>query len=379
MNRMEEIFERFNLSQEELLLLGIGLLFLSLAFIFVLILFASRFVKSYFQRRERRLKDQYGKILNKIIIHETYSKPGQRVSSFDFRMAELRLVMGHSNFNQQVLIGHLLLMKKNLTGNAVGAILATYRELELYKLSLRKLKSLQWQKKALGIRELAEMKHEEGTRVIMRFLNARNQTLREEIFMALVRMEEDNPLFFLDQYNGTITHWMLINIHYYLSRLDVRKLPLFSRWFSHPDISVVIFSVHMVRQFRQSASIPGVVSLLATDHPRLLEIVIETLGELEAYPYVEDVLRLTERVWSSEGLSRRLVRCVGSLGEPARHANDVVRFLEHSDYYVRFEAALALEKLEPEGPEALERFNHANGRCLEGIIRHIREPLLQRA
>lgn len=374
---MSELLYDIRGSSAASLFILIALFFLGCSVLIILTLFASRLIKSSYKRRASVLRFQCQKILNAIVIHELYSTTAQPVSAFEYRLGELRLLTGHSGFAQQVLIDSLLELKKNLSGASARALIVTYYELNLHQRSVRKLRSFLWKRRAQGIRELSEMGHRESIPAIMKFVNTGEPILRQESVMALVRLADDNPLFFLDDYHQDFTMWMRINIYYYLTQQDVRKLPVFSRWFTHSNTSIVLFCISMVRQFRQTESLPELSRLLSSPDVKVVTAAVQALGEMEAYQYAADVIALTDRAWNDEKLSRRLVRCLGMIGDAREGLDAIIRFLSHPVYSVYREAALALRKLGPEGQAALTQFNADNDGILTPVIRHIEEPLLQ--
>lgn len=372
----ENIQERFHLSSQELIPIYVALFFLCCGLLIVCLLFLSRIVKSYLLNHQLNLKSSFQKILNTIIINETFSQKGTPISAFEYRMAELRLIRGNSDFAGQVLIDQILELKKNLSGSSAKALVATYYELELFNLSIQKLQSRQWKKKALGIRELAEMHHQKSISVITEFLHVRNQTLREESFMALVRLNESDPLFFLDHYRRDLTPWLRLNIYHYLQKLQPRQIPLFSQWFKHPNVSVSLFAISMARQFRQTASIPALVEMIDSPIDIVVRSTVDTLGELEAYEYSEQVSRLANVTWEDEKLATRVVRCLGKIGDHERDVAVVGKFLMHPAYDVRFESVSALKKLGEPGDHFLNTFRKNHPWSIDGMLRHISEPLL---
>src|SRR5688572_23556087 len=243
------------LARNERVIIIAAILFFVIGFAFIITLFVSRIVKSYFQNRERKIKASFQKKLNAIAINETFSTKEVPDSAFEFRMAEIRNILGSSTFAQEILIDQILDLKKNLTGAAVHALTATYFALTLQKQSRKKLNQFAWRNKALGIRELSEMNYQEAIPQISKFIHSSNQTLQEESVMALVRRNTEKSLQFLDFYTGNITLWMQINIHNYLQKSDLRKLPQFHQWFTSKNESVITFSINMAKQFRQSSAI----------------------------------------------------------------------------------------------------------------------------
>lgn len=372
---LEYMANDIHFSSEVLLIFRITFVLLTCGILIILNLFASRIIKSYYQKRESFLRTRYQQILNKVIVNEMYSEAGGGNKAFEFYMAELRLICENSRFSRQVLINQILEIKKNLTGNSSSVLVKTFYEMLLFNDSLRKLKSFAWQKKALGIRELAEMGYRESMPLIIRSLNDNNQTLRQESFMALVRLE-DRPLSFFAHYDRDISLWMRINIYNYLSKLDHRKLPVFSQWFNHRNMTVRLFSISMARQFKQTTSIPGLVDMLYSDNAKIVGLAVAALGEMEAYQHRQEIVTLASHVWRFEKLAIRVVQCLGRIGDTDMDIPVVGKFLSHPSYAVRFEAVSALKKLGANGERLLRDFNTENNRGIQNLLNHFDEPLL---
>lgn len=373
---LENLLNPYHLTQaERVIIYGSGILLVA-SFGAVLILFLSRIVKSRRAARTRRLREQFQKILNAIVVNETFSEKSTPVSAFEYRMAELRLIAGSSAAARQILITQILEVKKNLYGSSAEVLTSTYYALDLDRDSRRKLRSYQWKKKAQAIRELAEFHHQQSIPQITRFLTSANSTLRQESFMALVRLEAQ-PLTFLDHYDLEISEWMGINIYNYLSKIEVRKLPDFSRWFNHPNVSVRLFSISMARQFRQTAALPALVNQLYSDNPKIVGLAVATIGSLEAYQYRKEIVTLATHVWPFERLAERAVKCLGAIGDMDEDIGLLSKFLSHPAYSVRFEAACALRQLGDKGEVALRNFNEQHDNNIQGILQHLSEPLLK--
>lgn len=352
-----------------------ALVFVAGGFLCICHLFADRFSKWHYGAREISLRFQYQKILNKIVVNESFSEKGAPNAAFEYYMAELRLIMGNSNFARQLLLAQVLEVKKNLTGNSATALVKTYYALHLYNESLKKIKTNKWQKKAMGIRELAEMGYRKSSPLVAKFLNSDNQALMEESFMALVRLE-DKPLSFLNDYKGDLSLWMRINIYRYLQHLDQRKVPLFNQYFNHPNISVRLFSISMARQFKQRSSLPDLAELLYSDNAAVVGLAISALGELEGYEYRQEITNLSTHVWRFEKLAKRIVKCLGSIGNKETDIPLVGKFLSHPSYWVRFEAVSVLKTFGIQGEEFLQQFNSNNKKSIDTILRHFSDPLL---
>ena len=374
MSWLDNLIKGYQLSNAEQVIVGIALSLLSAGFTFIVILFTSRIIKSNSQNKEKKIRSRIQKILNALVINETFSTNGKYDSVFEYRMAELRSVLKSSDFTRQVLIDQILEFKKNLTGGAVHVLTATYFALELERLSLKKLKRSAWRKKALGLRELSEMNFKAAIPLISEFIHSSNQTLREESVMALVRFNTEKSLQFLDNYAGDITPWMQINIHHYLQKSDLRKIPQFKQWFSSSNVSVVLFSMNMAKHFRQSSAIPDLLPLCNHPNQKVAEEAIETLGELEAFEERSQLVKLTPMYWDDAALSIKILQCLGKIGDPFDDTHIILEFLNHEAYDVRFEAVKTLKKL---GLTDQHILANTQMKGMSGIIDHTAEPLLQ--
>lgn len=361
-------------SNQALVIFYIAVTFGVMSVCLILALYLLRIIKPVRQTKRDRLRLQFQNVLNKIIINEGYSTEDRPNPVFEFYLAELRLV-ATSSFARQQLLDQILDVKKSVTGNSAAALVRTCHSMSLYEVSYRKLRSCRWQKKALAIRELAEMGHRPASERIARSLYSRHAILQQESLMGLVRLEE-KPLSFLGGYKGQISPWMRLNIHRYLQRLELSRLPLFSDYFTHPNVSVILFSISMVRAFNQRPSLPALAELLYHCNPRVVGLAVTALGEMEAFQYREVIAKVALHAWRFEKLAKRGVRSLGRIGQGKEDIELLGRFLNHPSYAVRFEATGALKKLGAEGEAFLHKFNNDHGKTIDGILRHFAEPLL---
>lgn len=337
-------------------------------------IFLSRMVKSFNTRRRNTLQLRFNAILNSIIVNESISETGTSGYAFQYWITELRQI-GKSHFSQNVLIEQLIGMKKNLTGRSASTLEDAYLQLDLQKRSLRKLNSFQWNVKARGIRELAEMKYRQSLPRIYGYLRSKNQILREESLLAIVRLDGDDPLKFLNTYNASITSWMRIHLYHFLQKLDSRKLPEFSRWFQHPNATVAIFSISMARKFRQSSAVSHLMPLLHSKDHHLVSQAIEALGDLDAYQKAGDVAACADAFQDDPQILIAVARCLTKIGD--NHQTSVItKLTEHPNPAVRFEALKALANIDRSTYEELKIVNQDN-HVIINAIKHLEEPLLQ--
>lgn len=334
-----------------------------------------RHIKSQTIRRKDGLCAGFQRILNKIIVNESYSTSDVADAAFEFYMAELRLLTGNSKFSRELLSTHLIHVKKNLTGSSAEALEATYRALMLYNESIAKLKSLRWQRKVQGIREVAEMNCQRAVPLVEKLLYSKHQIVREEALIALVRLEE-KPLAFLHHFKGYLSPWMRINITRHLERLDPRCLPVFSDFFYQSNLSVQLFSMSMARRFQQQASAHGLADMLYSPNPKVVGLAISALGDLEAHQYREQLAKVIMHMWSYEKLAQKIIRTFSRIGHMEKDAPLLAKFLAHPSYDVRFETVSALLQFGQAGKIQLDMAGKNGNAALNKIIGHLSEPLL---
>jgi hypothetical protein len=351
----------------------ISLVALCGALLFVIFLFSSRQVKNILKRKESTLRDRFQKSLNVIMMMETSTT--EPSASSQFYLSQLKKDMGESPLAKQVMTDQLIGLKKSLVGASAESLINIFRKLQLNLFSRQKAESVGWPQRAQGISELAQMDDQDSFDKIRSNLNARNVTVREEAFMALVKLDKDNALLFLNEYQAPLSQWMEMRIHQHLSTSDKRKLPDFSQWFNHRNPDVALFALNMTRQFRQLNSTQKLIALLDDPNETKIVQVIEALGDLEVHEAATPLTNSVAKFWNNELLSKRIAKSLGKVGYADNHWKVLASYLKHPNYSVRFEAAQSLFK---SGSNAKHMLDSANtDRKLDAIISHVEDPLLQ--
>ena len=302
MTSLQQILQSLN--REELFFVVLATTFFAIGVGFVVFIFVSRLVKNARERETEKFKTAFQLAINTLIFDTDDNAPAPAIS---FILEELMKAVKRNQLAKQVLVNQLVSMRKNLSGATAKVLDKAYIDLGLHQFSINKLSSGAWYIQAEGIRELAEMNYPEAVQFSKAMLKSKNKTLKEEMFMASIRLNKENPLAFLDHYDGEITLWMRINIHHHLALMDARKLPDFSHWFNNPREDVVLFCISMARHFRQTAAVPAMVGLLNHPSKTIMASVIRALGELEAFGTIDKVVALSDRNWQDSKISNCIV------------------------------------------------------------------------
>lgn len=331
----------FALTSAEKFILLLALSFLILAGLSVIFIFVSRLVKSIRVRKRNVLREATQPHLYQLIANE------YDIESAKFRAitSQLASMIGQSTLKRQVLTDQMIELKKSVSGAAARCLSELYTALNLNADSLRKIRSWSWYDKASGIREVSEMDHKPAIQLLEKYLDAPNTTLREEALIALVKLNTGSDFSFLDRYQGTISDWLVINLHKHLASRDQRTTPSFERWLNNPNESVVMFALQMMKKFKQYNQASAVSPLVVSKNKNVAKLALETLTELEAFTETEFVSSIIQTYWEEDVLCISAIKYLGQAGDPHRDISVIEKFLSHPNYLVRFEALLALKKL----------------------------------
>jgi hypothetical protein len=349
-----------------------GGFFVMAGVLIVIVLLTSRSLKNRRKRVVADMQEAFQPSLNVLLAQG----PGDAMpaSSHQYHLEQLRKAMALDRIGRQVMIDYLITMKKSLTGTATVRVEEVYRSLHLHDYSEKKMHSRLWKLQAQGIRELATMNYHLPEKLKRLYVRARHETLREEVFMAIARTEQENPLSFLTDYAGKISPWMQLNLHHYLALMDPRKLPDFSHWFAHQDDDVVLFCLQMTAQFRQATNVSGIAALLQHKNPLITESAIQALYNLGALECTDAVISAAERYRNHVAISLLLVDFLELLepGDPRLRITE--SYLDHPAFVVRKKAVYNLLKEEDYGRMRLSQIPQTAE--LLALIEDASEPLL---
>lgn len=218
-------------------------------------------------KRDQAASQQYQDAVTEYLFDEKAEQP-----------ATLR--QADSPQKKQVLIDEIMQLYANLSGEIANRLRELYIDLGLDNESVQKTKSPQWHIRAKGFRELAQMNIKTVNDEIERCLNSPNDVLRMEAQLALVRLNYDDPFSFLDKLEKPFTSWEQLHVFEMMKRYQI-ETPDFTRWINSSNLTVVLFSIRMIRAFKQVGAYERLLPFLTHADNELREEVILTLGDLQ--------------------------------------------------------------------------------------------------
>ncbi|REK49390.1 MAG: hypothetical protein DWQ48_07500 [Bacteroidetes bacterium] len=296
--------------------MGVSVLFLILIIILLIIILSSRMYKTGLANKRKMLRKKYQPLFMKLLFEDESLMLSDRLES-EFSREDLR-----KPYHRKILMKEIIHLHENFTGEAAARLELLYVKLGFHQDSLRKASSKKWYIAAKGMRELALMNVKEHYPDLSHFLNSKNEVLRMEARIAMMKLSADNPLSFLSQITEPLTAWDQANIYSMLNKMHDSKVPDFSKWLNSPNKTVVLFCILMIGAYRQRDSVNILISHLDNPDPKIRLETVKALKELSAHEAEEKVISMYHN--QPDEIKLEILRLL----EAAGRENSVKLFIE---------------------------------------------------
>jgi len=272
------------------------------------------------------------------------------------------------NFRRQVLIDQMIDVSVNLKGETELKLMQLYRQLELDRDSLARARSRKWHKKIKGFRELAFVGIADGNDEMYRALNSRNEILRMEAQIALVRLSEKDHFEFLSQLKRPFSLWEQITLHDLIIQHEI-PVPEFQKWLSSDNATVVMFALRMIREFKQKDAEPEIRKVLLHRDPRVSQLAVEVAGDLDMRSTLDTMKRMYK--FQEYNNCLEIVRSMGKMPEQAMLGFLKLVLDKEDDVQLQIEAVKAIENMGEVGVQALVKVMKSEYKNYNIIVRHV--------
>jgi len=340
------------------IILFLNLFFLASVISMIIVILNRRLKDSYVDFKRSKCQDRYRDFITDWLYEEHTSFVPESL------LQELR-----DWVNRDVFTSELLSLHANLTGDSADKLVELFNLAGLKKYSIRKASHSSWNVKAKGFRELAQMKIEEESKLISKYLNSENEVLRIEAQMAWIQLNPNDPLSFCDDPEVNLTEWGLLNSLVALKKIDT--VPDFRRWLSSANMSVALFALKMSGVFKQFDNIDLVTQRLDDTDLDIRHEAICALGKM-AVPSPGNRLRqlfLTEGPENKTEIIRSLIMMSDSSNVP--FFEEVL--LTETEISLRILSARGLVSLDSIGEERVNLLYEEADPVLKTIIIHAKD------
>lgn len=278
------------------------------------------------------------------------------------------LPIASDKFRRQILIDQIIDVSINLKGDAEAKLQKLYLNLGLDRDSVSRAYSRRWHKKIKGFRELAFMNIREANDEISRCLESKNEILRIEAQIAMVRLNDNNPFEFLYHYERPFSLWEQITLYELLVQHDM-KVPSFSQWLDSPNDTIVIFSLRMIREYKQIDSEKDVLKVLQHKSQEVRKTAIEVAGDLG----LKQSLKTLKKMYKNENYDNclEILRSMVKMPDPGMLGFLKMVLDKEDDIQLQIEATKGIQSLGEEGVRALVKIMESEYKNYNIIIRHV--------
>jgi hypothetical protein len=254
----------------------IGILYLVILYSIVTMITLLIIILLHRRRIEREeilkeyLLEKYQQLLMNYLFEE--EKKEEAFMELD-RVADNRI-------NRQILIDQMIDLSVNLKGEIKEDIQDLFLKLGLKRDSLEKAYSRKWHENVKGYRELAFMNIRDANEQIIKSLNSKNEILRMEAQIAMVRLSDGNPYEFLHLLKKPLSLWEQVTLHELQIQHNL-EVPEFKQWFTSENTSVVMFALEMVAWYKQQGAGKELMKLFEHENEQVRHTAYKVSGEIK--------------------------------------------------------------------------------------------------
>lgn len=316
--------------------------FILSVFILGIIIFFNKIFLKIKEKKENLIKDKFENQLTEYLFDD------------DFPIHEKIII--NTRLQKKYLIEVIINFYANYKGEAKNKLRKLYFDLQLNAISQKKIHSLFWYRKINGLRELVAMKIKWENTKILKFLESKNTILRLESQMALMKLLPSVPFAFIDSIKNNLSEWEQLNIYEMIKEQEI-EAPEFTLWLDTKNISVIIFSLKMIRFLKQVSQYEQVYKILQHENSTVRIETIKTLGEISN---IEDTNRFIKIYPKFEQLEKNaFIKSFENLFSP-EHIPFLLSLLSSANFEIKMAVCYALKNIGKEGKEAMYNYEKTN-------------------
>ena len=271
-------------------------------------------------------------------------------------------------YRRQALIDQMIDVSVNLKGDAEEKLCGLYLYLGLDRDSIKRANNIRWHKKIKGFRELAFMNIKDANNAIYKALNSKNEILRMEAQIALVRLTDEDPFSFLLQLSRPFSLWEQITLHELIIQHDL-PVPEFKKFLKASNPTVVMFALRMIREFKQKDAEDDLRETLEHSSQEVRRLAVQVAGDLE----MRSSLEVMKRMYKSQDYNTclEIIRSMAKMPDPSLMGFLKLVLDKEDDVQLQIEATKAIENNGEEGVKTLVKLMKSEYKNYNIIVRHV--------
>ena len=235
--------------------------FLSGAVVLLSMIMLQRKLKQRNERKAVILREKYENLLSELM--SCYYENGKVFSKIKYS-TYLDKKDKTSSFNRHILLEQIILLKKHVGGDETQVLDNLYKKLGFQRESIRKLKNSHWTMRFEGITELTLMESRSIEGTFMKMTKDKHSLVRISAIKALILRGAKWERALL-RFDYPLTPWDMYQICEALSKRQVIHLPDFSPLLKSVNLTVIHFTLLMIKHFHSLDAVQNVKPFLS--HP----------------------------------------------------------------------------------------------------------------
>jgi HEAT repeat protein len=318
--------------------------FASLAFIYLAILFYAKRKKKIFNSKAKKFKEKLSPMISEFLFLGENATKDEK-SNFLALKVELRQML-NDDFNRRILTEVLLDLRKDISGETQEAICQLYQDFGLDKDAYKKLRSWRWQLVCKGIVELTQMKVVDSYGFLCKYIKDRRSIIRKQAEIAIVTLKDEGINYFLDNTHFKISEWQQLKLIDVLRNKKDFEPPAFKSWLISSNKHAVLFSLRLIKHYNQNNAEASVIELVKHNSDQIKSAAISCIKDFN-FKGGLDNMKLV--FWNSSTTAKiSILDAIAHLG-----SEEDLEFLsmidkKESNFLVKSKALSSINKISPE-------------------------------
>lgn len=350
---------------------GTSFMFLNLLIYSIILCFTVMFVVLVFVLINRRKMERRAKTKEKLeVVYQQLILDALEDKIIDANEFKKFKKICNNSFRKSILIDQIIDVALMMPNEQLTKLRKLYFDLGLTKETKRKLYSRHWHLKIKAMKELSHLEINNYNNKIVKYVNSKNDTLRMEAQIAMVRLSDEtkNPFSFLSHLKQKFSLWEQITLHQLMIE-GVVNVPDFGKWLDSKNESVAMFCLRMIREYGQVNNVDKISNLIYNGSEPLRKLAIEVAGDLKLGE-LSDALKKKYKYEVYE-IELEIVKSLGKIAEPK-----TIQFLQYvvdseDDTQLQIEAVKAIKNMGEVGETYLTKMLNSEYKNYNIVIKHV--------
>ncbi|ASV32191.1 hypothetical protein CJ263_19265 [Maribacter cobaltidurans] len=304
--------------------------------------FRNRITKEAQKIKEK--KKELSPIVSEFLFYDENGDKIEKINYIGLKIEVRELIK--SPFDRKVLTEILMDLRKDVSGTTRNELFHIYQDLGLHEDAFKKLKSWRWEVISKGIFELTQMHVEEAYKPITRFINDKRPTVRKQAEIAVVTLNREGIIYFLDHTTYRISEWQQLKLLDVVRNKEDYLAPPFRLWLTSKNNYVVLFALRLIKHYNQNDANISLITLIKHKSNQIKREAIHCIKEF----YVTEALPVLKQTFGSNNtdIKMHILDTIAEIG-----SDEDIPFLQsisesNDTFMVKNKAVRAINTISPE-------------------------------